>query len=108
MENQKLPNATAVLILGIFSILICCCYGFFSIILGVVALVLANKDTKLYAENPSVYTNYNNLKIGKILSIIGISLGVIYLIYVIVLFTTLGMEGIEQMQQEMIRRYGSR
>ena len=45
MENQKLPNATAVLILGIFSILICCCYGIFSIILGVVALVLANKDT---------------------------------------------------------------
>lgn len=108
MENQKLPNATAVLILGIFSILTCCCYGIFSIILGVVALVLANKDIKLYAENPSVYTNYNNLKIGKILSIIGISLGVIYLIYVIVLFTTLGMEGIEQMQQEMIRRYGSR
>lgn len=108
MENQKLPNATAVLILGIFSILTCCCYGIFSIILGVVALVLANKDIKLYAENPSVFTNYNNLKIGKILSIIGISLGVIYLIYVIVLFTTLGMEGIEQMQQEMIRRYGSR
>lgn len=69
---------------------------------------LANKDAKLYAENPSAYTNYNNLKIGKILSIIGIALGVIYLIYVIVLFSTLGMEGIEQMQQEMIRRYGSR
>lgn len=108
MENQKLPNATAVLILGIFSILTCCCYGIFSIILGVVALVLANKDTKLYAENPSIYNNYNNIKIGKILSIIGITLGVIYLIYVIVLFTTLGVEGIEQMQQEMMRRYGSR
>jgi hypothetical protein len=106
MENQKLPNATAVLILGIFSILTCCCYGIISIILGVVGLVLANKDTKLYAENPSQYTNYNNLKIGRILSIIGIVLGAIYLIYVVVLFSTLGMEGIEQMQQEFIRRYG--
>ena len=106
MENQKLPNATAVLILGIFSILTCCCYGIISIILGVVGLVLANKDTKLYAENPSQYTNYNNLKIGKILSIIGIVLGAIYLIYVVVLFSTLGMESIEQMQQEFIRRYG--
>ena len=106
MENQKLPNATAVLILGIFSILTCCCYGIISIILGVVGLVLANKDTKLYAENPSQYTNYNNLKIGKILSIIGIVLGAIYLIYVVVLFSTLGMKGIEQMQQEFIRRYG--
>ena len=64
MENQKLPNATAVLILGIFSILTCCCYGIISIILGAIGLVLANKDAKLYAENPSAYTNYNNLKIG--------------------------------------------
>mgnify|MGYP003539437989 FL=1 len=107
MENQKLPNATAVLILGIFSILTCCCYGIISIILGAIGLVLANKDAKLYAENPGAYTNYNNLKIGKILSVIGIALGVIYLIYVIFLFSTLGMEGIEQMQQEMMRRYGS-
>lgn len=106
MENQKLPNATAVLILGIFSILTCCCYGIFSIILGAIGLVLANKDAKLYAENPSSYTNYNNLKIGKILNIIGLVLGVIYLIYVIFLFATLGMEGIEQMQEEMMRRYG--
>ena len=52
MENQKLPNATAVLILGIFSILTCCCYGIISISLGAIGLVLANKDAKLYAENP--------------------------------------------------------
>jgi len=106
MENQKLPNATAVLILGILSIITCCCYGIFSIILGTIGIVLANKDAKLYVENPTVYSNYNNLKIGKILNIIGIVLGIIYLIYVIFLFSTLGMEGIEQMQQEMLRKYG--
>ncbi|MDP5001096.1 MULTISPECIES: CCC motif membrane protein [unclassified Flavobacterium] len=106
MENQKLPNATAVLILGIFSILTCCCYGFISIILGAIGLVLAKKDLQLFNENPSLYTNYNNLKIGRILSIIGIILGAIYLIYIVVLFSTLGMEGVEQMQQEMMRRYG--
>lgn len=106
MENQKLPNATAVLILGILSIITCCCYGIFSVILGTIGVVLANKDSKIYAENPTLYTNYNNLKIGKILSIIGIVLGVIYLAYVIILFSTLGMEGIQQMQEEMLRKYG--
>ena len=40
MENQKLPNATAVLILGILSIITCCCYGIFSVILGSLGIVL--------------------------------------------------------------------
>lgn len=106
MQNQKLPNATAVLILGIFSILTCCCYGIIGLALGIIALVLANKDLKLYQENPELYSNYNNLKIGRILAIIGIVLSAAYLIYVIVLFSTIGIEGMEQMQQEMMRRYG--
>ena len=37
MEKQKLPNATAVLVLGIASILTCCCYGIIGLILGIVA-----------------------------------------------------------------------
>lgn len=106
MQNQKLPNATAVLILGIFSILTCCCYGVIGLALGIVALVLANKDLKLYQQSPELYSNYNNLKIGRILAIIGIVLSALYLIYVIVLFSTIGIEGMEQMQQEMMRRYG--
>lgn len=27
MEQQKLPNATIILVLGILSIVTCCCYG---------------------------------------------------------------------------------
>lgn len=58
MMNQKLPNATAVLILGIASIITCCCYGVVSIILGIIGLVLANKDLKLYSQNPQEFSNY--------------------------------------------------
>ncbi|NHN24358.1 DUF4190 domain-containing protein [Flavobacterium jejuense] len=107
MENQKLPNATVVLVLGIISILTCCCYGL-GLVLGVVGLVLSKKDLQLYKENPSAYSNYSNLNIGRILSIIGIVLGGIYLIYIIVLFSTLGSEGVMQMQQEMMRKYGAK
>jgi hypothetical protein len=109
MENQKLPNATAVLVLGILSILTCCCYGIISVILGTVGLVLANKDVKLYAENPTVYSNYNNLKIGKILSIIGIVLGIIYLLLIVWLVVTFGYETLqdpELLKEEMNRHFG--
>ena len=71
MEKQKLPNATAVLILGICSILTCCCWGIIGLILGIVAIILAQKDLKLYNENPELYGGYSNLNTGKILAIIG-------------------------------------
>lgn len=108
LTNQKLPNATAVLILGILSILTCCCYGVIGLVLGIIALVLAKKDMALYKVNPNSYSNYSNLNVGRILAIIGIVLSALYLIYIIVLFSTLGMEGIEQMQQEMLRKYGAK
>ena len=64
MEKQKLPNANAVLILGILSLLGCCCYGILGVILGVVALILAKKDMELYRAQPELYSNYSNLNTG--------------------------------------------
>ena len=54
MEKRNLPNATAVLVLGIVSILSCCCYGIVGIIFGAVALFLAQKDLKLYNAEPEL------------------------------------------------------
>lgn len=105
MENQKLPNSTLILVFGILSIVTCCCYGL-GIIFGVVAIVLAKKADALYLESPELYSGYQNVKIGKILSYIGIAVSAIYLAYVIYLFSTLGTEGIMQMQEEMMRKYG--
>jgi len=70
MEKQKLPNATLILVFGILSIITCCCYGIIGLALGVVAIILANKATKIYMENPEEYTGYSNVKTGKILAII--------------------------------------
>lgn len=104
MENQKLPNANAVLILGILSIITCCCWGIVGVILGVIALVLAKKDTALYSENPSLYTNFNNLNTGKILAIIGIVLSAIDLIWTIYSLIFIGQAGMMEMQQDWIRQ----
>lgn len=92
MNPQKLPNATTILILGIVSIVTCCCYGIPSLITGFIALNLAKKDEALYLANPQMYSDYNNLKTGRILAYIGIGLGVLYLLYCIFLIATVGFD----------------
>ena len=106
MDKQKLPNSTLILVFGIVSIVTCCCYGVIGLIFGVIALVLVKKATNLYLENPEQYTGYQNVKTGKILAIIGVILNVLYLGYVIWLFSTIGYGGIQDMQEEMMREYG--
>ena len=89
MEKQKLPNALAVLILGIISIPACCVYGL-GLVFGIIALVLAKKDTALYLANPEGYDNYSNLKTGKLLAIIGIVINVLAIAITVGMFVWLG------------------
>lgn len=105
MNQQKLPNATAVLVLGIVSIIGCCCYGVVGIITGIVGLYLFKKDNILYQQNPDLYSDYNNLKTGKMLCIIGIVLSILYIVYLIVVISTLGMDAMKdpQLMQERLK-----
>jgi hypothetical protein len=107
MEKQKLPNATAVLVLGILSILTCCCWGVIGLILGIVALILAKKDIALYIENPELYDGYSNINTGRVLAIIGIVLSCLYLVFTIYLkinFTDEEMKGIQENLLEKIKQ----
>lgn len=94
LNNQQipLPNATATLVLGILSIAIC---GFIGLALGIVALILSNKDKKLIAENPIIYTqsSVSNSNAGRTCAIIGVIISsivtvglIIYIIAVISIF----------------------
>ncbi|WP_100611478.1 CCC motif membrane protein [Confluentibacter lentus] len=105
MEQQKLPNATLILVFGILSIITCCCYGIIGLILGIVAVILASKATKLYAENPELYTGFQNVKIGKILAIIGIILSALYLLFVLWLISAFGWDTLQdqELMQEKMR-----
>ncbi|WP_298759897.1 CCC motif membrane protein [uncultured Psychroserpens sp.] len=107
--QEQLQNATLILILGILSIIGCFCYGVLGIILAIVALILAQKATKTYAQNPEMYLGYQNVKIGKILAIIGLVISVIYMCLVIWLIVTFGMEALqdqELMQQRLEEMMG--
>lgn len=106
MEQRKLPNATAVLILGILSIPGCCFYAI-GLVFGIIALVLAKKDAALYAADPSLYDNYSNLKTGRILAIVGIVLNALMLLFIVIAVATFGWAAFQDptfwqnMQQEM-------
>lgn len=100
------PNATAVLVLGILSIVFCFCYGLIGIILGIIALVLANKAMAIYKINPNSFTmsSYNNLKAGKVCAIIGLILSALMFIYVVVVFAIVGSAMIGSMPwSQMVR-----
>ncbi len=95
MERKKLPNATAVLVLGILSIILCWCYGVIGVICGGIALYLAAQDMKLYKEEPEAYINYQNLNIGRILAIIGLVISTIYMIFTIYMLVVIGEDGMK-------------
>lgn len=100
---SNLPNATAVLVLGILSIIGCCFYGI-GVIFGIIGLVLASKDMKLYRKNPEGYLNYSTLNIGRILSIIGIILFVVLIIFTLIIGSYFGWDALtdpELMQQRI-------
>ncbi len=89
-SNSKtpLPNATAVLVLGICSIVFSC--FFVGAILGIIGLVLGSKSKKLYKISPELYDGYSQLNAGFIMSIIGTCLGGLYLIYWVVVVVIMG------------------
>jgi hypothetical protein len=79
------PNSTAVLVLGIVSLLGWICYGIVGIICAIIALVLAKKGTEEYNTNPAMYSpnSYNNLKAGRVCAIIGLCLGILYIVVIV-------------------------
>ncbi len=77
-NRQPLPNATATLVLGILSIVVC-------LVCGIVALVISNKEVDMYKANPEWYDvgSYNNIKAGRICAIIGIIIQSLFLLFYI-------------------------
>jgi hypothetical protein len=61
----------------------------------------------LYALNPSIYEGYNNVKLGKTLSIIGIVLNVLIFIFFIWIISIIGWDALqnEELMRERMEDY---
>jgi hypothetical protein len=104
MEKQKLPNATVALVLGICSIVTCCCYGVIGLPLGIVAFILGNKAVKLNNQNPDEYEGVKNANAGKVLGIVGIILNAVFIGCIIWVISLIGWDALsdpELMQERM-------
>jgi hypothetical protein len=87
-NNRKpLPNASTVLVLGILSIVLGCGVG---LILGIIGLIQAKEPKRLYDENPDGWDNYGNLNAGRIMSIIGICLNSVAVVFFVIYFLIIG------------------
>ena len=86
---KNLPNANLIMVLGILSIFLCWWHfvSLAGIVLGIIALVLARKETALYYTDPANYTisSLNNVKTGRICAIIGLSIAIIVFVFVMLL-----------------------
>ena len=83
-QKEALPNSTAVLVLGILSLVICF-YGL-GAIMAIIALALGKNSNSLYLNNKDKYSagSYNNFKAGKVCAIIGLSIGGIWLVFILI------------------------
>ena len=104
MEKQKLPNATVALVLGICSIVTCCCYGVIGLPLGIIAFILGNKAVKLNNQNPDEYEGVKNANAGKILGVVGIILNVVFISIIIYGLSIIGWDafGDPELMQERL------
>jgi hypothetical protein len=84
--QQEAPNAIAVLILGIVSILLSCGYGI-GFIPAIISLVLSSSAQRELKMNPNAYTDSSikNIKAGRITAFVGLGLS-IFLFIIIVFF----------------------
>lgn len=107
-EKRPLPYATASLVLGIVSIVLCWCYGIVGFITGLIGLILAIMDSKSYKQSPNSYTpsSINNYKAGLICSIIGTVLSLIFLIVFITILNSVNWDF--QLFLEKLRHFSKR
>jgi hypothetical protein len=88
--NAPLPDASAVLVLGILAILGAFCYGIFGLILGIVALGIGSRAARLLRESPTTYTqaSISNYRAGRVCAIVGVSISGVYIfvLFVVLMF----------------------
>ena len=99
-SQRSLPNASAVMALGIISIIGCCCYGVPGVVCSIVALILYSKDAQLFQANPE---SYSNLRTGRICAIVGLIPSILFLLFWIFVMITAGF-GILSNPQDVFNR----
>jgi len=80
--QKSIPNAIAVLVLGIISLVGCIFYGVPGLICGIIALSMMKKVKQTYNTDKASYdTSYKNASAGYVCAIIGTSLSALFMLF---------------------------
>jgi len=108
-QSTELPDSKAGFILGLIGLILspfCCCgISAIGVILSIIGLIKSGNAIKTYDANPSAYNeaDYKKAKTAKILSTIGLIVGIICFIWFIIsLFINAGGMNYERMFKRMI------
>lgn len=82
-QKPNAPGAVASLVLGIIS-LVTMCSGIVSLICGIIGLVMGNKARAAANANPGYYKGAGLYNTGRGLSIAGIVIGSIMLVWILI------------------------
>ena len=90
--QHEIPNASAVLILGIIALIISFFNSLVGIVAGIVSLVMARNAERLYSDTPRLYTmsSYSNIRSGRTCAIIGIVIAILKIILIGIILGLLG------------------
>jgi M penetrans paralogue family 26 len=86
--TENLPDSTAVLVLGILSIIGSFCYGVVGLILGIIAIAMSSRPERLYQQSPDKYSpsSHSNLKAGKVCAIVGVCISGLFVLGLLLVF----------------------
>ncbi len=82
---RNLSNDTAILVLGICSIVFSMCYGIVGLGLGIAALIMSKGALKEYRAAPHLYapSSLSNVNAGRTCAIIGLVIGGLVLLTIV-------------------------
>ncbi len=82
-QRENLPKSQGVLILGILSLVF---IGLVGMVLAIIALSQAKEPMELIRQYPGRYNGESNVKIGRVLAIISLSLFGLLILFLILFF----------------------
>ena len=83
--QRSIPNANAILVLGIISIVGCVLYALPGLVCGIIALAMFKKVKETYLSNKPMYeTSFKNANAGYICAIIGTILSGLYFLFFVI------------------------
>lgn len=102
---MECPNANAILVLGILSLLLCWNYEFLGFILAILVLVISSKSRRLFKSNSKQYgySSYKLVVVGRICAIIALVISIFALLFtVLILFGIVGGIGLFRLKDMFI------